>query len=125
MKVVIQNGAAHPFPRAQAEAMVALFPGRWLKTVKSLTFYQARGSSLEFKHHPEEQALGMFWPSAANLQPTPVEAVHELLVALAIVAERGNLPSRVSSSLRAWAEQEVAELAARCAQRIERQDAEP
>lgn len=56
----------------------------------------------------------MFWPSATEAQPPIADAVRELLVVLAIVVERGDLPPRVGTSLRAWAEQEVFESARRC-----------
>jgi hypothetical protein len=123
MKVVVQNGASHGLTRKQAESLVALLPPSLGEAVKSLTLYQAEGPALEFRHYPKEQSLGMFWPSSPHAQPLVAEAVRELLVALAIVAERGSLPPRVSTSLRAWAEQEVAELATRCGEALAHNDA--
>jgi hypothetical protein len=123
MKVVIQNGATHSLSRKQAEAIVALFPGSWLKAVDSLTLYQSDGEALHVKHYPKARAVGVFWPSSSHPQPTAAEAIRELLVALAIAVERGNLPPKVSKAMRARAEQEVATLLTQCTEVLHRSDA--
>ena len=123
MKIIVQNGASHGLSRRKAEALVELFPSSWSNAIKALTLYQGEGPAVEFRHYPKEQSFGMFWPPASCAQPVLAEAVGELLVALAIVVEQGSLPQRVSSSLRRRAEQSVCELASRCNNLLEHNDA--
>ena len=96
MKVIVQNGATHTLSRKQAEAIVALFPASWIKSVDSLTLYQGNGESLHVAHYPKARAVGLFWPSLSHPRPTAAEATQELLVAMAIATKRGNLPPKVS-----------------------------
>lgn len=114
MKVVIQNGAIRTLSRQQAEAIVALFPAPWMERIDSITLCQGDHHTLQVKHYPRASAVGVFWPSSAHPQPGAAEAVQELLVALAIVTERGHLPLKVSKSVRARAEQQVSALLMRC-----------
>jgi len=123
MKIIVQNGATHTLSRKQAEAIVALFPAPWIKSVDSLTFYQGNGESLHVEHYPRARAVGLFWPSSLYPQPTAAEATQELLIALAIATERGNLPPKVSKSMRVRAEQSVATLLTQCTEVLQQNDA--
>ena len=123
MKVIVQNGATHTLSRKQAEAIVSLFPASWTKSVHSLTLYQGNGESLHVEHYPKARAVALFWPSLSHPQPTAAEATKELLVALAIASERDSLPPRVSKSMRARVEQEVATLLTQCAEVLQQNDA--
>ena len=123
MKVIVQNGATHTLSRKQAEAIVALFPASWIKSVDSLTLYQGNGESLHVEHYPKARTIGLFWPSSSHQQPTAAEVTQELLVALAIATERGHLPPKVSKSMRARVQQEVATLLTQCTVVLQQNDA--
>lgn len=123
MKVIIQNGATHTLSRKQAEAIVALFPASWVKSVDSLTLHQSNRETLHIEHYPRARAVGLFWPSSSHPQPTAAEAIQELLVALAIATERGNLPPKVSKAMRARAEQDIAALLTQCTEVLRQNDA--
>jgi len=65
----------------------------------------------------------VFWPSPPHPQPIAAEAAEELLVALSIATERGTLPSRISKSMRARAQEQVAKVLAQCIEVLEPNDA--
>lgn len=100
MKVTVQNGATHGLSRKEAEAMLPLFPTDWSRLVKSIVLYQGTGAAMEANYYPKESILGLFWPATNAASPSKTEAIEELLLALAVINERGELPVRLSSSQR-------------------------
>lgn len=113
MKVTIQNGAAHGLSRRDVEAAVALFPARWSRRVAQIVLYQAAVGRLEARFYPQGQALGLFWP-APPASASKTDGLMELLLALSIVDERGELPARLSPALRQRHLSSTAPLLARC-----------
>jgi len=112
MKVTVQNGATHGLSRKEVEAMVRVFPAAWSHLVKSIVLYQG-GADIDVSFHPKEQTVGLYWPSL-SVDPSKAEAIEVLLVALAVVAERGELPARISPSLRSRLLEQVSELHRKC-----------
>jgi hypothetical protein len=123
MKVIVQDGATHSLSRKQAEAIIGLLRASWITAIDSLTLYQGNEEAFHVKHYPKARAVGMFWPPSSHPQPTAAEATKELLVALAIATERGNLPLKISRSVRARTEREVAALLTQCTEVLQRSDA--
>ncbi len=99
MKVTIQNGAAHGLSRRDIEAVVPELPASWAKHVKQIALCQARGSELTTSYYPKEQILGLFWPLPEGAI-SKAEGLRELLLALSVVDERGQLPERLATSVR-------------------------
>lgn len=114
MKVTVQNGAAHGLTRGEVEAMVRVFPAAWSRLVKSIVLYQGGEVEIDVSFHPKERIVGLHWPSSSVVPSSKANAIEKLLVALAIVAERGELPARMSSSLRARILEQVAEVHRKC-----------
>lgn len=100
MRVTVQNGAKHGLSRSEAEMIVRVLPPSLSSVAKSLVLYGTTDSEIKVTYHPKEQVIGLYWPSERNPVPSKSRAVEELLIALSIIAESGNLPERVSHSLR-------------------------
>lgn len=114
MKVIVQNGAHHGLSRHETEQVVQLFPAKWSRVVKSIVLYQGTDKEISVRFYSKSQVVGIFWPSKSAEQPTKSEAVENLLIAVAIIAEHGALPQRMSKSLRSRTLNEIAELLALC-----------
>ena len=114
MKVTVQNGASHGLSRNDVERLVLLFPPAWSSLVKAIVLYQGSEPSIVVSFYPKSGTIGLFWPPKSAPQPSKSEAVEELLVALAIVAERGALPARISPSLRSRSLNETADIRDLC-----------
>jgi hypothetical protein len=99
MKITVQNGAAHGLSRRDLEAVIPLFPASWMRCVKQVVLYQGAGEALRASYYPKDQILGLFWPAPGS-QATKQQAVTELLLALSVIAERGELPAQLATSLR-------------------------
>jgi hypothetical protein len=81
--------------------MLAHFPTAWSRHVESIALYQGEEPSVYAQFFPKEKILGLYSPARELASTRKSVAVDELLLALAVVAERGDLPQRLSPSLRA------------------------
>lgn len=99
MRVTVQNGAKHGLSRSEAEMVVRVLPPSLSSVAKSLVLYGTTDSEIKVSYHPKEQVIGLYWPIERSPVPSKSQAVEELLVALSIIAESGNLPERISHSL--------------------------
>jgi hypothetical protein len=113
MKVTVQNGAAHGLSRRDVEAIVPLFPASWANRVQQIVLYQGDTPVLRASFHPKQRTLGLFWPVPLQ-SASKEEGVQELLLALSVVAERGELPDRLSPAVRERHETELGPLVRRC-----------
>jgi hypothetical protein len=113
MKVTVQNGAAHGLTRRDVEAIIPLLPASWARCVEQIVLYQGETPQLRASFYPKQKTLGLFWPVPSE-SASKEEGLQELLLALSIVAERGDLPDRVSPALRERHEAELAALGRRC-----------
>lgn len=114
MKVTVQNGSIHGISRAELEAMVPLFPAAWHRAINSIVLYQGVDPTLRVSYHPKERVAGLHWPATAQVPPTKEEALAELLVSLALISERLEVPRKVSKALRTRFLAETAVLRAKC-----------
>jgi hypothetical protein len=114
MKVTIQNGANHGLSRREAEAVVGLLPSSLSSIAKSLVLYGTRAREVSVSFHPKEQVVGWHWPLESGSTPTKFDAVEELLVALSVIAERGDLPEQISTSTRSRHLETLHALAMKC-----------
>ncbi len=114
MKVTVQNGSIHGISRAELEAMVPLFPAAWGRAVDSVVLYQGADPTFRVSYHPKERVAGLHWPAPAAVPPTKEEAIAELLVSLALISERLEVPRKVSKALRMRFLAETALLRAKC-----------
>lgn len=114
MKVTVQNGANHGLSRAEVEAMSQHLPGSWSRSVDAIVLYQHQQPDFLCRYYEKERILGLFWPSVEHEQPTKIEAVEEMLVALSAIADRGSLPTRLSASLRQQYLDDVVSVRAKC-----------
>ena len=112
MKVTIQNGATHELSRKEVEAMIQVFPTAWSRLVKSIVLYQG-DADIDASFHPKEQIVGLYWPSE-SVAHSKAKASEALLVALAVIAERGELPARISPSLRSRLLEQASEVQQKC-----------
>ena len=99
MKVTVQNGAAHGLSRRDLEAIIPLFPASWARGVTQVALYQGSEAEVRTTFYPKAQLLGLFWP-ALDSRATKEQAVTELLLALSVIEERGELPAQLAASLR-------------------------
>ena len=119
MKVVVQNGVRHALSRQDAEAMVQLFPSSWGKAVKSITLYQTNEGRVSVGYHSKEKAIGLYWPREANQLHSKSSAIDELLIAMAAVVDKGDLPDKLSESRRTKYLNDTVEIRERCAQVVD------
>lgn len=113
MKVVVQNRAVHSLSHTELEAMVKLFPSTWSRLVKAIMLAQSNGTEVAVTFHPKERVLGLHWPRA-SVSTSKLEAIEALLASLVTIAERGDLPKRVSPSLRAHMLEKVSYVREHC-----------
>ena len=119
MKVTVQNGAAHGLSRREVEAIIPLFPPAWSTPVQQIVLYQGQGDDVSAAFYPEKHLLGLFWPvDVASV--SKAAGLEELLVALSVVAERGELPARLSKSIRGRHAADVATIHANCLEAMAR-----
>jgi hypothetical protein len=93
--------------------MIPLLPASWSSRVQQIVLYQGDSPLLRTSFHPKQQILGLFWPVPVESASKP-EGVQELLLALSVVAERGELPARLSPAARERHLGEVSDLLQRC-----------
>lgn len=98
-RVTVQNGANHGLSRRETERLLRHIPASWSRVINTIAISEHAEPTFSCAYFPKEKILGVFWPSVPNEQPTKVEAAEAVLVALSIVADRGELPKRISSSL--------------------------
>lgn len=98
-RVTVQNGANHGLSRRETERLLRHIPASWCRDVTTVAISEHAEPAFSCAYFAKEKTLGVFWPSARYLQPTKVEAAEAVLVAISIVAERGELPKRIGSSL--------------------------
>jgi|GEM_PF-2360714 len=113
MKVTVQNGVAHGFSRRYLEAIIPLFPESWASQVQQIVLYQSSTPTLKVLFYPKERTLGVFWPMPVE-SISKTEGVQELLVALAVITERGELPKHLSIAVRERHLGELADLLQQC-----------
>jgi len=118
MKVVVQNGAAHGLSRRDVESIVTLLPSSWSRFVAQITLYQGTIPSVEIKFYPKKKILGMFWPTPPD-SISKSQGLNELLLALSVISERANLPSRLASSVREKHLAEITPFLSRCLSVVE------
>jgi hypothetical protein len=99
MKITVQNGSAHGLSRREVESIVPLLPSSWSRFVAQITLYQGTTSALKVEFYQKEKTLGLFWPTPLD-SISKSQGLEELLLALSVISERGNFPSRLASSAR-------------------------
>ncbi len=114
MTVIVQNGSTHGISRSELDAMVLLFPRRWSRAVRSIALCQSATPVLRISYHPKEQSVGFHWPALAESALTKEDALAELILSLALVSERSELPRRLGKSLRSRLLAETEILRASC-----------
>ena len=101
MKLVVQDGSF--LSRNRLQTVVASLPEDLSKRIGTVLVCASWEPSLRLAYSPKERMLTLFVP-AHEPEPLPVTTVvREFLVALAVIAERGGLPERISKSVRAQA----------------------
>ena len=103
MKLVVQDGSS--LSRRQLEAVIAGLPEPLSKHVRSILVLASWESTLSVSYSPKERVLALSVPAHESEPLAALAVMRELLVALAVVAERGDLPARLSNSVRARAAQ--------------------
>jgi len=119
MKVTVQNGAVHGLSRRDVEAIIPLFPKSWSASVQQIVLYQGQRPGLSTAYYSKKNLLGLFWPAEVT-SVTKAEGLEELLVALSVVSERGELPTSLSKSIREWHAAGIAGLLETCLEALAR-----
>jgi hypothetical protein len=99
MKVIIQNDAKHGFSRNEMEAIVCQLPAAMTRRVESIVLCHCAESSVKISFHSKEQVVALYWPQSIESETTKSEAIEALLIALSIIAERGELPEHIGKAL--------------------------
>ena len=113
MKITIQNGAAHGLSRRDLEAIIPLFPKAWAASIQQIVLYQGQGPGVRAEFYPKKQLLGFFWP-ADVASVSKMDGLEELLVALSVASERGEIPEHLAKATRERHVAEVAGILASC-----------
>ena len=113
MKVTVQNGAEHGLTRLDVESIDPLFPPAWAKCVEQIVLYQSLTDSLTTTYYPGQRVIGLHWPRPKELA-SKEEGIRELLLALSVAAELGELPSKLAKSVRLRHLEALEELRAQC-----------
>jgi hypothetical protein len=119
MKVTVQNGAAHGLSRRDVETIIPLFPEAWSNLVQQIVLYQAKGPNVSAAFYPKAHTLGFFWPADVE-SISKARGLEELLVALSVAAERGELPGNLAKSIRARHTAGIGGVLANCLAALER-----
>jgi hypothetical protein len=117
MKITVQNGAAHGLSRRDVEAVIPLLPGSWSNLVEQIVLYQGDAATVKSSFYPKKKLLGLFWPVPVE-SASKAEGLQELLLALSVVEERGELPDRLSPAVRERHLGEISDLLQQCLARI-------
>ena len=117
MKVTVQNGAIHGLSRRDVEAIVPLLPGSWSGRVRQIVLYQGDSPDLKLTFYPKAQIIGLFWPVPKEAA-SKADGLRELLLALSVVAERGELPKRLSNPVRTRHLESLGELMQTCLSQV-------
>ena len=99
MNVVVQNGCNHILSRADLESALATLPESWFRDIQSVTLCQGQESRVYASFHKKEHVLGLHCPENHEGLTKPA-AIEELLIALACIKDRGELPDRLSKAAR-------------------------
>ena len=113
MKVTVQNGAAHGLSRRDVETIIPLLPNSWATKIAQIVLYRGQDPGISAAFYPKRHTLGLFWPGPA-LSISKAEGLEELLVAMSVISERGELPVHLSKSLRERHAVAVSELRENC-----------
>jgi hypothetical protein len=101
IRVTVQNGANHGLSRDEVESMLAIVPSSWGQNVTLVALNGHQEPNVRCTYHPKEKVLGLFWPQGVQREPpSKAKAVEQLLLALSVISERGELPDRISTSMR-------------------------
>src|SRR5688572_15425025 len=98
MRVTVQNGSLHGVTRGELEAMLPLFPSHWGEAVRSITLCQGTEQTVLVGYHAKEQVVAFHWPTPATSNLTKRDGLAELLVSLAVIAERRAVPRKMSKA---------------------------
>lgn len=99
LRVVIQNGAQHCLTRSVVESRLRAVPDIWAKHVERVTIRETVAPEPVVSFHPKEKSVAINGPES---EIQLVRFIEALLVALSIIAEKGELPDKVGTGL--WKE---------------------
>ncbi|WP_410498251.1 hypothetical protein [Chitinibacter sp. S2-10] len=112
MKIIVQNAAEHAFNRNEMEAMSLLFPNSWSRSVKEILLCHGREIAISF--FPKEQSISFSCPLSRSEFASKKEAITELLIHLAMIAESKKLPRHMSTAERSRLLDETYNLCEKC-----------
>ncbi len=105
MKLVVQDGAG--LSRRTLETILPLFPSAWRGPVQTVVVYATYQDSLSFSYSRQAKSLAVHWPSFNGEAPSRAQAITELGIMLAVINKLGELPPKLSKSVRAAALSEI------------------
>jgi hypothetical protein len=97
MRVTVQNGNSHALSRAIVEKSLADVPTGWKHRVAEVLICAETSEEPIVSFHEKQRSLAVHGPTGQGV----TACLEEMLAALSIISERGDLPSRIGSSLRA------------------------
>jgi len=97
MKVVVQNGANHALTRGVVEELVQHMPQTWKAALEQIVILASCGAKPTVAFHSKSKSLEICGPEDRKLLP---QFVSELLISCSIIAEDGDMPGKISPSLR-------------------------
>ena len=98
MKVIVQNGANHSLSRVVVERALAGVPHEWVKNVTQLIISAETSDFPVATFHENDCSISINGPRDTAALPA---VLVELLSSLSVIAERGELPSRLGAQVRA------------------------
>lgn len=97
MKVTVQNGSNHALSREIVERVLADIPTAWKHRVDDVLIGAKTTPDPKVIFHEKGRSVSVYGPLGKDV----AACLEEMLTALSIISERGDLPLRIGSSLRA------------------------
>jgi hypothetical protein len=99
MQVVVQNGSNLSLRRAKADAVVDALPDTLSSVAKQLLLCRSAADDFRVTFHSKERIIALNWPKAGAAQPDNSFVLTELITCLAAIAESGDLPGKLKTSV--------------------------
>lgn len=94
----VQNGANISLSRGKAEAVVDALPAALNGVAEQLLLCRSPGSDFRVAFHSKERIIALSWPKLGATQPDNRFVLAELITSLAVIADSGGLPAKLSAS---------------------------
>jgi hypothetical protein len=83
----------------KAESVLDALPAALNGVAEQLLLCRSTGSGFRVSFHSKERIIALCWPKLGATQPDNPFVLTELITSLAVIAESGSLPAKLSTSV--------------------------